>query len=63
MVPRQVAMYLTRELCGLSLPRIGAAFGGRDHSTVLHACRKIEADTIKDEQLAGIVRQLRAELG
>lgn len=38
---RQVAMYLCRELTDLSLPKIGAKFGGRDHSTVLHAVRKI----------------------
>lgn len=62
MVPRQVAMHLVRELCGLSLPRIGAVFG-RDHTTVLHALRKVAADTTTDERLAGIVRQLRAELG
>ena len=62
MVPRQVAMYLARGLCGLSLPRLGAAFGGRDHTTVLHACRKVEADLAADPKLAGLVRQLRAEL-
>jgi chromosomal replication initiator protein len=62
MVPRQVAMVLVRELCGLSLPRIGSVFG-RDHTTVLHALRKVAADTANDERLAGVVRQLRAELG
>ena len=40
--PRQIAMCLARELTQLSLPEIGHAFGGRDHSTVLHACRTIE---------------------
>jgi chromosomal replication initiator protein len=61
MVPRQVAMYLAREVGRLSLPRVGAAFG-RDHTTVLHAVRKIVADVAADERLAGVVRQLRAEL-
>src|SRR6185295_15574605 len=41
--PRQVAMALAKELTHLSLPDIGEAFGGRDHTTVLHACRKIAA--------------------
>lgn len=41
--PRQIAMALARELTQLSLPEIGNAFGGRDHSTVLHACRTIES--------------------
>jgi chromosomal replication initiator protein len=39
--PRQIAMALAKELTSLSLPDIGDAFGGRDHTTVLHACRKI----------------------
>jgi len=39
--PRQIAMAIAKELTQLSLPDIGEAFGGRDHTTVLHACRKI----------------------
>jgi chromosomal replication initiator protein len=62
MVPRQVAMYLAREVAKLSLPRIGTAFG-RDHTTVLHACRKVEAAMETDAVLAARVRQLRGELG
>lgn len=49
--PRQVAMYLTRELTDLSLPKIGEEFGGRDHSTVLHAYDKISTELEKDESL------------
>jgi chromosomal replication initiator protein len=62
LLPRQVAMYLTRELTKLSLPRIGAFFAGRDHTTVLHACRKVEAELAENETLVAIVRQVRLEL-
>jgi chromosomal replication initiator protein len=41
--PRQIAMSLAKELTRHSLPEIGDAFGGRDHTTVLHACRRIQA--------------------
>lgn len=43
--PRQIAMYLCRSVANMSYPQIGTEFGGRDHSTVMHACRKIEKDT------------------
>ena len=42
-VPRQIAMYLTREMTNLSLPQIGTVFGNRDHTTVLHGCDKVAA--------------------
>ena len=61
LVPRQVAMALAREVGGQSLPRIATAFD-RDHSTVLHACRKVEAMVEDDLELAATVRQLRKEL-
>ena len=60
--PRQVAMYLCRELTEESLPTIGFAFGGRDHTTVLHACSKIRADMEEDEALAGAIRTIIARL-
>jgi chromosomal replication initiator protein len=49
--PRQMAMALTKELTALSLPDIGEAFGGRDHTTVLHACRKIRELQRRDPQI------------
>jgi len=49
--PRQVAMYLTKELTQKSLPEIGELFGGRDHTTVLHAVRKITAERAKNTEL------------
>ncbi|HEV3116521.1 MAG TPA: DnaA/Hda family protein [Gemmataceae bacterium] len=61
-MPRQVGMYLARQLTGLSLEQIGAYFGGRDHSTVLHACHKVELALGSDARLSGVVRQLQAEL-
>ena len=61
--PRQLAMYLARQLTGLSLGQVGAYFGGRDHATVLHACRKVEKALAADPALVGLLRQLEAELG
>ena len=50
--PRQIAMYLSKALTPRSLPEIGRRFGGRDHTTVLHAVRKIEALCGKETALA-----------
>lgn len=62
--PRQIAMTLAKELTNHSLPEIGNAFGGRDHTTVLHACRKIndlrESDTRTCEDYSILVRTLTA---
>ncbi|NMA48455.1 MAG: chromosomal replication initiator protein DnaA [Tissierellia bacterium] len=61
--PRQIAMYLTRELTDLSLPKIGAEFGGRDHTTVIHACDKInkelETDSSLKIKLDNIIEELK----
>jgi chromosomal replication initiator protein len=62
LLPRQIGMYLARRLTDLSLQQIGAYFGGRDHSTVLHACRKVEKALAQDIRLSGAVRQLHADL-
>ncbi len=62
LLPRQVGMYLARQLTGLSLEQIGAYFGGRDHSTVLHACRKVEQALASDLVLSGTVKQLHSDL-
>jgi chromosomal replication initiator protein len=62
LVPRQVSMYLARQLTDLSLEEIGAYFGGRDHSTVLHACQKVEQALADDAILCGAVRRLHADL-
>ncbi len=60
--PRQVAMYLAKTLTLRSLPEIGRRFGGRDHTTVLHAVRKIEALIGKDNTLQDEVESLKRQL-
>lgn len=60
--PRQVAMYLAKTLTLRSLPEIGRRFGGRDHTTVLHAVRKIEALVAKDISLSDEVELLKRQL-
>ena len=61
-LPRQVAMYLMRELGGVSLPKIGEELGGRDHTTVMYACDKV-ADMIEsDDRIRRQVLQLREQL-
>jgi chromosomal replication initiator protein len=60
--PRQVAMYLSKDLTNHSLPEIGESFGGRDHTTVLHACRKIkeliDSDADINEDVKNLLRTL-----
>ena len=60
--PRQVAMWLARRHTTLSLPAIGRHFGDRDHSTVLYACRRIEALAATDPDLAAALAAIEARL-
>jgi chromosomal replication initiator protein len=59
-VPRQIAMYLTREMTTMSLPRIGAAFGNRDHTTVMHSCAAVSSSIQSNSSAANVVQDLRA---
>jgi chromosomal replication initiator protein len=60
---RQVAMYLCRELTDLSLPAIGQRFGGRDHTTVLHAHRQVRARLLTDDSTRSLVDRIIGDLG
>ncbi len=60
--PRQVAMYLSRELTDSSLPRIGKEFGGRDHTTVIHATSKISRLIREDRSVYNLVQELTARV-
>lgn len=60
--PRQIAMYLCRNLTDLSLPKIGEAFGGRDHTTILHGYEKIAKDLKKDDALNKIIHDLESRI-
>jgi len=59
---RQVAMYLSRKLANMSFPEIGNAFGGKDHTTVLHSCKKIELDIENNEDLKIAILKLSTQL-
>lgn len=60
---RQTAMYLCRELVGASLENVGLHFGGRDHTTVIHACRTIKAKMEKDQKFREGIKSLRTQVG
>ena len=61
-LPRQVAMYITREITDLSLPRIGEEFGGRDHSTVIHACQKIAEEMDTNTDFKNLILRIEREI-
>ena len=60
--PRQIAMFLCRDLTDLSLPKIGDEFGGRDHTTVIHAIEKIAEDIQKNPEIRRTVDELRRNI-
>ncbi len=60
--PRQVAMYLCKQLTSRSLPEIGRRFGGRDHTTVMHGVKRIEELRLQDGQIDEDVEMLRRAL-
>jgi chromosomal replication initiator protein len=60
--PRQIGMYLSRNLTDESFPRIGMEFGGRDHTTVIHACDKIEKELKKNKEFKSTIEQLKTKL-
>lgn len=60
--PRHIAMYLCREMTGLSFPELGEHFGGRDHTTILHACDKIKKDLKKDQKTKAMLDKLAADI-
>ncbi|MCA9705604.1 MAG: chromosomal replication initiator protein DnaA [Myxococcales bacterium] len=60
--PRMIAMYLSRELTGSSFPEIGLRFGGKDHSTVINACKRMTTIQEEDPELRATISQLRTQL-
>ena len=61
--PRQIAMYLCRNMTNESFPKIGIEFGGKDHSTVMHSVEKIEKEIKNNKDLANIIEKLKKDIG
>ncbi|MGC8938757.1 MAG: helix-turn-helix domain-containing protein, partial [Thermodesulfovibrio sp.] len=59
---RKIAMYITKKLTNLSLAEIGNAFGGKDHATVIYACKQIEKDRKQDESLNKLIDSIIRKL-
>ena len=60
--PRQIALFLVRELTDSSFPEIGREFGGKDHTTIIHACRQIEKALDEDTTLQATIESLKDEI-
>lgn len=61
--PRQLAMYLCRELTDASFPEIGRDFGGKDHTTIIHACKQVQKSLEKDSSLRTTLNSITEEVG
>jgi chromosomal replication initiator protein len=61
-IPRQIAMYLSRKLTNASLLEIGEKFGGKDHSTVLHSIKKVEEKMVKDPTFREMIENLQGRI-
>ena len=61
-MPRHIAMFLVRDMTQLSTTRIGDLFGGRDHTTVMHACEKVTRDTMADPQLLKAIESIKVSV-
>ena len=57
-IPRQIAMYICREMTDASLPKIGQEFGGRDHTTVIHACEKVKEYIENDASIEDAINKI-----
>ena len=60
--PRQIAMFLSRELTDASYPEIGRDFGGKDHTTIIHACKQIDKALANDTALRSTLDSLKDEI-
>ena len=61
--PRQIAMFLCRELTDASFPEIGRDFGGKDHTTIIHACKQMKKLQDSDATLRPTIESLKEEIG
>ncbi|HBG46688.1 MAG TPA: chromosomal replication initiator protein DnaA [Deltaproteobacteria bacterium] len=62
-LPRQIAMFIAREYGGFSFPEIGSSFGGKDHSTAIHACKKIANELKENQDIRQAVKSLKQNIG
>ena len=61
-MPRQIAMFLLRDTIKYSYPSIGLALGGRDHTTAMHACNKVQSEISRDEKIKQNIQSIKQKL-